>query len=311
MPRQKQDLGGRLRRVLAMVPWLLAQEESTVEAVAERFGMTEDEVVNDLNLIMCCGVPPYGGGDMITISLDEDGTIMTWPGPYLSRPMQLTPTEGFSVLAAGRALLAVPGAEAGGPLASAMTKLEAALGEGGVEVELDAPPLLQAVRDAAAEGRQLRIRYYSAWRDELTDRTIEPWAVYTTDGHWYVDAFDAGAEGERRFRVDRIQSCVETGATFEPPAGAAPPERVFTPGPEAERVTLALPADGRWVVETYDAEEVVDLGDGRLRVTLLVAGERWLERLLLRLGAGAVVEAPPSMATVGATAAARLLSRYR
>ncbi|MCA1657126.1 MAG: WYL domain-containing protein, partial [Actinobacteria bacterium] len=218
MPRPKQELGARLRRVLAMVPWLLVQGESTVAAVATRFGMTEDEVIRELNLVMCCGVPPYGGGDLITIFLDEDGSISAWPGPYLARPMQLTAAEGFTVLAAGRALLAVPGAEADGALAGAMAKLERALGdEGRLEVELDAPVFLSVVREAVEQRQRLRITYYSAWRDDLTERVIEPWTVYANDGHWYVDALDGDLGEERRFRVDRIQAAEQTGDTFEPP----------------------------------------------------------------------------------------------
>lgn len=309
MPRARPQLGARLRRVLAMVPWLLVQKESTVQAVAERFGMSEDEVVRELNLVMCCGVPPYGGGDLITIFLDEDGSISAWPGPYLARPMQLTASEGFAVLAAGRALLAVPGAEADGALAGAMAKLERALGdEGGVAIELDAPAFLDAVRSAQAAARRLRITYYSSWRDELTERTIEPRTVYAADGHWYVDGLDDRTGEERRFRVDRIQAAAETGETFEPPDDVRPPEQLYSPA-EAELVTINIPNSAAWVTEAYDCE-VTELR-GRLRVTLPVSGERFLERLLLRIGPKARVERPASMRRVGADAAERILERYR
>ncbi|HYD11207.1 MAG TPA: hypothetical protein VEA78_13985, partial [Acidimicrobiales bacterium] len=53
---------------------------------------------------------------------------------------------------------------------------------------------------------------------------------------------------------------------------------------------------------------VEELGEGRLRITMLVDERRWLERLLLRLGPGAtVVEGDP---TVGPDAARRVLGRY-
>ena len=51
--------------------------------------------------------------------------------------------------------------------------------------------------------------------------------------------------------------------------------------------------------------------DGRLRVRLAVASERWLERVLLRAGPEAEVVEPAGVATIwGAAAAARLLARY-
>ena len=312
MGRPITDVGARLRRVLAMIPWLLESGGSTVTAVAERFGVSEDEVVRDLNLVMCCGLPPYGGGDLITVVLDEDGTIEAWPGPFFTRPMQLTPPEGFAVLAAGRALLAVPGSKPAGSLASALDKLEAALGaSGSLAVDLDAPPLLADVRAAADAHERVRITYYSAWRDELWERVVEPLVVHSRDGRWYVETRDATTGAERRLRVDRVRSLERTGERFTPPDDVTAPDQVFSPGADATEVTLVLPASARWVVETYDTLDVEPLDGGRLRVRLLVAGDRWLERLLLKAGPEARVEAPPELTGIAASAAERVLSRYR
>jgi proteasome accessory factor C len=321
MARSSSNFAPRLRRMLLMVPWLLEAGGSTVAELAARFGVSEDDVVRDLTLVMCCGVPPYGAEHMITVVLDDDGSVLAWKGPYFTRPMRLTPAEGFAVLAAGRALLAVPGADSGGPLASALSKLEAALGSGpssgpegagpSVAVDLESPPLLDVVRAATDAGEQLAVEHYSAWRDEVTERVIDPYLVFTADGRWYVSAHDSRSGELRHFRIDRLASATATGMRIERPADAptAPPEQVFS-GADAVGVTLLLPASAAWVAEAYDPRSVEVLDDGRLRVELAVAGERWLERLLLRVGPEAVVEAPASMATVGATAAARLLARY-
>jgi proteasome accessory factor C len=324
MARRSSNFAGRLRRMLLMVPWLLEAGGSTVAELAERFGVSEDDVVRDLNLVMCCGVPPYGAEHMITVVLDDDGSVLAWKGPFFTRPMRLTPAEGFAVLAAGRALLAVPGADEAGPLASALDKLEAALGSSSsssssasagrtVDVDLEAPPLLDVVRAAAEAGERLDVEHYSAWRDEVTSRTIDPLLVFTADGRWYVSAVDSRSGALRHFRVDRFSSAVATGEGFERPADAptAPPASVFTGGADTTEVTLVVPSSAAWVAEAYDPLEVESLDDGaRLRVRLHVAGERWLERLLLRVGSEAVVESPPALAGVGAAAARRLLARY-
>lgn len=316
MARASSNFAPRLRRMLLMVPWLLESGGSTVEELARRFGVSEDDVIRDLNLVMCCGVPPYGADQMITVMLDDDGSVMAWKGPFFNRPMRLTPTEGFAVLAAGRALLAVPGADPAGPLASALDKLEGALGSspaGGrsVAVDLEAPPLLGVVRDAAARQRRLAVAYYSAWRDEMTERVIEPHLVFSADGRWYLAATDTGIGALRHFRVDRLSSAEPTGESFERPADAptVPPANVFS-GTDAMEVTIVVPASGRWVAESYESLDVEELGEGRLRLRLAVSGERWLERLLLRVGPEAVVEAPPELAATGADAARRLLARY-
>jgi proteasome accessory factor C len=315
MARSSSNFAPRLRRMLLMVPWLLESGGSTVEELAQRFGVSEDDVIRDLNLVMCCGVPPYGAEQMITVMLDDDGSVLAWKGPFFNRPMRLTPTEGFAVLAAGRTLLAVPGADPAGPLATALDKLEAALGSsaGGrsVDVDLEAPPLLSVVRSAAEERRRLAVSYYSAWRDEVTEREIDPLLVFSADGRWYVAATDARHGELRHFRIDRLSSAEPTGETFERPAGAptAPPSHVFS-GTDAREVTIVVPASGRWVAESYDPLDVEELDDGRLRLRLAVAGERWLERLLLRVGPEAVVEAPADLTGTGAAAARRLLQRY-
>jgi proteasome accessory factor C len=136
--------------------------------------------------------------------------------------------------------------------------------------------------------------------------------VFSSEGRWYVAAIDAGLGELRHFRIDRLSAAAPTGETFERPADApaAPPAQVFRPT-DATEVTVVLPASGRWVVESYDlVGEPEDLDDGRIRTRLAVSGERWLERLLLRVGPDAVVEAPPELAGVGAAAARRLLARY-
>ena len=315
MARGPSNFAPRLRRMLLMVPWLLESGGSTVAELAERFGVGEDDIVRDLTLVMCCGVPPYGAEQMITVVLDDDGSVLAWKGPFFSRPMRLTPAEGFAVLAAGRTLLAVPGAEADGPLATALAKLESALGAAGrsVSIDLEAPPLLAEVREAVASRSRLAVEYFAAWRDEVTSRVIDPYVVFSQEGRWYVAAADSLRGLVRHFRVDRFASVTPTGETFEVPPGAptTPPERAFTGGPEVVEVVVVVPPSARWVAEVYDPLDVEDLDDGRIRLRLAVAGERWLERLLLRVGPSAVVEAPAELTGLGAAAARRLLARYR
>jgi len=257
----------RLRRMLVMIPWLLSVGGSTVEELAERFGISEDEVVRDLSLVMCCGVPPYGAEQLISVVLDEDGSVLAWQGPHFNRPMRLTPTEGFAVLAAGRTLLAVPGAEPTGALAGALAKLEAVLGSAdSVSVELETPPLLDVVRAAASRGERLRVTSYSAWRDEVGEREIDPWLVFSREGRWYVVAGDVRSGESRHFRIDRLSTIEATGEVFPRPEGVRPPERLFSGGAETVEVLLDLPPAARWVVETYESIAVDEVADARLHV---------------------------------------------
>lgn len=311
MSARRSDHGARLTRLLAMVPWLLSEGGASVSEIAARFGIDESEVIGDLGLVGLCGVPPYGGGDLIDIIVDEDGWVSAFAGPFFTRPMRLTPAEGFAVLAAGRALLAVPGADRDGSLTRALAKLEAVVGESGsLAVDIEPPPELAVVRQGISDHERLEVDYYSAWRDEVTERRIDPLVAYSLAGRWYVDAHCHHAEGRRRFRVDRMRSVRPTGEHFENQE-ATPPEKAFTPGPDTRTVILALPSSAGWVAEAYPVSRVEERSDGRLQVMLEVTGPNWLERLLLRLGPEAEVVEPEDFKRLGADAASRLLARYR
>lgn len=310
----RQDPGERLRRLLAVIPWLAARRTATFEEIAERFGMDVSTVENELLLAACCGLPPYSPDQLIELVVDDDGVTANIPD-YFRRPLKLTAADGFAILAAGEALLAVPGSDRAGPLASALEKLAGVLGGSrGVTVELDAPEHLAALRAAVDASEQVEITYYSASSDEVTTRAVDPLSVFADRGRWYVAAYCHRAEEVLHFRVDRVRSLRETGEHFDPSAFA---DRlggrlggVFQPGPDMTEATLVLPASARWVAETYPTTSVEELEDGSLRVRLAVSGRRWLERLLLRVGPEGRVEAPPELADVGADVARRLLARY-
>lgn len=303
-PRGRPPAGARLRRLLVMIPWITSRGRASLSEVAERFGLTVDEAVRDLELASIVGVPPYGPEDLAADLYIERGVVHARPGPVFRRPPRLSAGEAFAVLAAGEALLDVPGADAGGALATALGKLERAVG-GRVVVDVDPPPFLDFVRDAASDGRRLSVEYYSAYRDETTTRVLDPAVVYRhRNGRWYVD----DPEG-KHFRVDRILAAHDTGERFEPARDAGPPDSVYDPGPSARQVEVLVPPSGRWVVETYPVAHT-DEDDGRLRVTFTVVGDRWLERVLLRLGPEAEVVSPADLRDAGRDAARRVLARY-
>ena len=184
--------------------------------------MSEKELVAELELAACCGIPPYTPDTLMEIEVSEHSVRAFLPAEY-ARPRRLTPAEGFAVAASARLLLAVPGSD-DGALRRALAKLDAALGSReAVGLDVDAPAHLAVVRDAADAGRAIEIDYLSGSRDELTTRTVEPVQVATIDGHWYLDAYCHRAGDMRRFRVDRIDAVrpLERSATPAGHAGAS------------------------------------------------------------------------------------------
>ena len=167
-------VGPRLQRVLALVPWILAHPGVTLDELAARFDVAERELERDLELLPMCGLPPYTADRLIDVSM-IDGDVDIRLAEYFERPLRLTPAEGLALLAAGRALLAVPGSDSDGPLATALDKLDDVLGApGSLAVDVGASDHLERLQDAAAHDERVEIDYYSFARDEMTHACHRP-----------------------------------------------------------------------------------------------------------------------------------------
>lgn len=311
--------GPRLARVLAIVPYVLAHPGTTIDELAARFRVAPREIEKDLELLPMCGLPPYTADRLIDVWVDDEGSVDIRLAEYFERPLRLTPAEGVALVAAARALLAVPGAEAEGPLATAVDKLEAVVGvRGRLAIDVGDAAHLTTIRDAIDRRERLELDYYSYARDEMTTRRVDPTRVFHALGAWYLDAYCHRAEAERLFRVDRVQAVRPTGESFAPrdPTPTDDDETdlaglVYHPRPGDRRVTLRLAPHAAWVADELPVEARTGAADGSVRVTLAVSEDAFLERLLLRLGAGAEVLDPPAARTLRRAAATRLLRRYR
>jgi proteasome accessory factor C len=300
--------------MLAMVPWILAHPGTTIRELAERFEVPEAELEADLALLPMCGLPPYTADRLIDVTVGDDGTVEIRLAEYFERALRLTPSEGVALLAAGRALLAVPGSDPSGPLATALDKLERALGaQGALSIDVGAADHLDRLTRAAETGEQVELDYYSFARDEMTTRVVDPIRVFHALGAWYLAAYCHRAGADRLFRVDRVRAVRPTGARAEVHPVDEKEELadlVYRPAPSDPRVKLRLRREAAWVADSLPTEDARPRRDGGWDVVLAVSGPAFLERLLLQLGPAATVVAPPEAAAAAAEAAERVLARY-
>jgi proteasome accessory factor C len=317
----RADAGWRLLRLLAVLTWLARQGRASVSELSERFGLEPDELIADLELAACCGLPPYTPDQLMEIIIDDQEVVADL-GTELARSRRLTAAEGFALAASARAIVAVPGADPDGALGRALGKLEAVLGGRGLlRIDLREPAHLAVIAEAVENQRQLELRYYSASSDRESTRIVDPVSVRSIEGRWYLDGYCHNAEGMRRFRVDRVVETRLTGEAachgHDAEAGAdgddagAPSSEAFVPGPEATMAHLAVDAGAAWIVEALGTSSSAPRSDGRTAVSIPVASTVWFGRLLLRLGPHAEVLDPPELAEAGRQAARQLLARYR
>ncbi len=314
MSREGAD--ARLGRLLAIVPWIAAHDGPSLEEVCRRFSVTEKDLLADLNLLFMCGVYPFTPDVLIDVNI-ADGRVWISMADYFRRPLRLNAQEGLALVSAGRAFLAFPDGGAGGPLSTALEKLDSVLGLAGgdgLEVELadvDAG-VLSTLRSAVDRREKLRMEYYSYGRDRRTSRVVHPGRVFNQGGEWYFEAWCENVDAERTFRLDRVESVTPTGEAFAAPVARRPGSTgpvVFHPQPDDPVWVLDLEAPTHWIAEQYPNEAVEERSDGVLRVRLRAAPTAWLERLLLR--AGPHLRVVEGQRAVGRDAAARILARYR
>jgi proteasome accessory factor C len=302
----------RLARLLAIVPWVASRDGPAISDVCARFGVSERELLADLDLLFMCGVHPFTPDTLIEVDV-AGGRVWIRFADWFRRPLRLTAPEALAVMSAGSALLGTPGGDPDGALSRALTKLGAVLGvQAGeaLEVDLGSAPagVLEQIQQAVARRDKIEIDYYSYGRDDRRVRTVSPWQVFNTHGHWYVWGWCDQAGCARRFRVDRIRSVTPTGESFPPPPTERPPA-VYEPTGEEPLYVVDLAEPAHWVAGQYPNEGVEALPGGVLRVRLRASGTAWMERVLLRAGPHArVVEGDPSVAPA---AARRLLRRYQ
>lgn len=314
-------------RLLALVPWIQARREVSLEEAAAEFGVKSTQIVKDLKVLWFCGLPGLGMGDLIEVDMDAlegEGVIRVSNADYLTRPLRLDSGEASALIVALRTLRETAGDEVRPVVDRTLAKLEAAAGDGAaaaahVDVRLPAQDAaVAALREdlarAVADRRQVRLDYYVPARDETTERVVDPLQVVAAEGHEYLDAWCHVSEGQRLFRLDRVSSAEVLDSPAQEHPDVAPRdlgEGLFQPSPEDTLATLLLEPEARWVAEYYPVESEEEAGEGRLRVRLRVATPAWLVRLMLRLGPAGRVEEPAELAERVAATACDALANYR
>ncbi|MFF4480147.1 helix-turn-helix transcriptional regulator [Streptomyces sp. NPDC021218] len=308
------------RRMLSLVTYLRERPGARVADVARAFGISEDELIADLDVLPLCGTS-FRGGDLLDI--DTDGDRIWWHNPDdVAEPLRLAADEATALLVAARAVATLPGLREGDreALLRATAKLEAAAGEvagassrlsvifeseGGVFADVDR---------AISERRRLWLRYYSPARDEITEREVDPIRLFAV-GRTYMEAWCRLSEARRTFRLDRVVEIKLLDEASDPPpielrdlsdlssalvqTGAEDPEVVVEVGP-----------GGRWVAEYYPHDSAEELPDGGLRITLRAPDPGSLRRLALRLGRDGRIVSPQGLADSARDAARQALAAY-
>lgn len=296
----------RLDRLLTLVPWLMTNQGIDLAEVAASFDVSQEQIVDDLQLLFVCGTPGHMPDDLIEASW-EGGKLYVGNADTIATPLRLGRDEALALIVALRALAASTDPANRDAIDRALMKLEQASGESGnvanrvsfaVEDDQDAANHLERLRSALSDHRRVSITYLAASRDESTERDVDPMRVVQVGGYWYLEGWCHRAYDVRLFRLDRIEALTVLDQDGTPPEHATSRPigpGVFRPSEQDELVLLVLEPSAAWVVEQFPVESVVELADGYLEVGIRVADPQWLTRLIWRLGGQARVVSPASL----------------
>jgi predicted DNA-binding transcriptional regulator YafY len=310
----------RLQRLLALVPYVVSRQSVGMAETAAAFGISERQLVDDLNMLWCVELRSPDPYCPIDLSY-EGGEIVVSEAESIDRPLRLGVDEASALLVALRMLAELPGMGDRSALGRTIAKLEAAAGAAAmpsaqIAVQVDdgaGSAVLNRVTEALERGRRLHLSYYVPGRDEATERDVDPMRLVMVDGRRYLEGWCRSADAVRLFRLDRILGIEVLDDTAQVPPQAEPvdvDQGLFRPSPDDTRVVLELATAGRWVAEYYPCDEVTELGDGRLRVSLRTPDTQWVRRLALRLGEDGRVTAPAGLADQVGQDARAALAQY-
>jgi proteasome accessory factor BC len=316
--RSRGDATGTIRperfaRLVTLASVLIAAGRAgrrlPVDEVCDQLKMSPQELREDISVL---NVVNFGGGAyVIYAEVLPSGEIEVDPEPYsdtFDRPARLLPIEAKALVAAIDLLnLAQP------ELNTAREKVVEALGHDPVEegLQIAAPnvadDVAHTVERAVHETRLLKIEYWSA-EEKLSERTVEPYALFNGTEAWYVAAFD---DRLKHFRLDRIKSAEALDEHFERRPDLDPiadvggwPRTGKIEGSRTAHVWIS-PDQARWAREKHDL--VADLDDGAIIVERSFSGTDFLVKEILREAGDAVVLEPADAREAVLKAAEHLL----
>lgn len=313
-------LGRRLRRILLLLPYAIKHPGVSVEELSAKFDVKQRDLLDDLNLVFMCGLPGYGPGDLIDVSLEDDRVYVRM-ADYFSQPFRLTSAEALALYAGGAALAELPEMKDADALNRALEKLARAIGMDeergpGIEVRIKAAPQthLETVQEVLRQKKKLRMEYYSAARGVMTERTIEPWSLVAVEGHWYLLALDELSGEERMFRVDRIKEAVivDEPAHIPEDLNLERYSKAFVGDPDKPSVTFEISPDvARWFEDVNEVRSSHEAKDGWRVIEMEAGGTRWMASLLVQLGAGVRNVTPPEVLQAARELAAEVADLHR
>ena len=291
-----------LSRFLFLVPHVAQREDGVpVDELCSMLSMSAAALHSLIERVAMVGTPDGSPDEMVDVYLEGDRVFVALPQRF-TRPPRFTVEEMLALLVALAPLREgdLPALRAQAEsltnrllsLASERAGTVATTLKERVVIRADGAEAASHLRDletAVSERRSVDAEYYTAGRDALTTRVIEPVGLLQVRGAWYV----VGSDG-KTFKVERFRAVRLRDDVFDPPdvdlAGLR--RRLEARQIEGEKKRLTL--------RTFQ-------GDREISASSMHAIRRWVRS---SRGSTSVIAPPAARADV-AREARELLARYQ
>ena len=319
------SLSERLTRILTMIPYIQQHQGVHVKELASYLGTGPETILADLNAVLLCGVPPYLPNDYIGVVIERDRIHLSF-ADHFKRPVNLTLQEALSL---NLALAYVPLTRHARETAQRLQRKILDILPRGTRTlwrtarrQMNVGPLHRGLHDRVAlleqaieEQREVHIEYYTASRDELTEREIRPYGIVEHNGEWYVVAHCLFRDRELPFRVDRIRRMELRDRTFDRPRSFSIDkyrrDEMYFPTSRDLRVKLRIaPELARWVREEQPVGKLKPLSDGSIILHLSVSQPEWVISWVMAHAGKVELLAPEALRKRIVAACKKALEKY-
>ena len=292
----------RVVRLLNLLAYSSNHPGLTPMEIARDLGADPMQVRDDFELLFLSGVGT-GPGEMIDLEYSWKGVNIK-DDQGMTTPLRLSPAEASALLILLDSLETMPGLVDGRAVRTAAEKIRAVTksqavgdaehtGEAGVA---------GTVAEALATKRKLRITYYSASSDAVTEREVDPASLFHQSGSTYLHAAQHGEM--RTFRLDRIQHAVlldapsdATGTDFDTDFDPADPFGMA----DRAQAKLLIHLEATWLADYWEIELEEPPGDAEspgqwIPATMRYGSEDWLVRFCLSQTDRVRIVAPAGLA---------------
>ena len=208
-------------RLLDLVPYISTHQGIALADLATEFGVSQAELLSDLNTLWMCGLPGYTPLELIDLEF-ESGYVSIRNAEVLQRVRLLTKQE-LVIILLGLDILytSLDGSRA--DLQEAVAKLTDKIKKIVGNIATALPIVDSAHRATIAlaikSRRDLDLVYHSTIRDSVTERSITPLELSLDLGFEVLYAYCQSAQGFRTFRLDNIKSVTLGESSISVPSG--------------------------------------------------------------------------------------------